>query len=309
MLPWTAINHRKARPATALVAGYHTDFPNAHVHRVGSELFGRFVAGGLRRLSVSYAEMTYREFDRVYTLDDGTRRQLGDYGIGNVDVIDLGVDTSRFSPAHRDPGYRARMNLPGNGPLLVYAGRIDNERFADRLPAMMRHFPTDFGAALVMIGDGKLRDPLMAECTDLPIAFPGFVADRGELAIALASSDIYVSAMPNETFGISVIEAQASGLPVVGINSGAMPARVPPHLGALCEADDPAALAAAVRRVWDADCQGIGAAARHHVAERYTWERTFRRLLDDVYAPALSRAAARQAPVSQPGMSRWRIPA
>src|SRR6185369_9587936 len=40
VLPWTAINHRRANPDTALVARYHTDFPNAHVHRVGAELFG-----------------------------------------------------------------------------------------------------------------------------------------------------------------------------------------------------------------------------------------------------------------------------
>jgi hypothetical protein len=40
VLPWTAINYRRAHPETALVAGYHTDFPNVHVHRVGSQMFG-----------------------------------------------------------------------------------------------------------------------------------------------------------------------------------------------------------------------------------------------------------------------------
>ena len=48
VLPWTAINYRRANPGTALVAGYHTDFPNVHIHRVSNELFGKVIADGLR---------------------------------------------------------------------------------------------------------------------------------------------------------------------------------------------------------------------------------------------------------------------
>ena len=92
VLPWTAINHRRAYPGTALVAGYYTDFPNVHIHRVSAELFGKVIADGLRWLSVGYAEVTYREFDRVYTLGNDMRDLLGRYGIGHVDVLDLGVD-------------------------------------------------------------------------------------------------------------------------------------------------------------------------------------------------------------------------
>ena len=88
---------------------------------------------------------------------------------------------------------------------------------------MFRRLPTALDASLVMIGDGKLRDRLATKSAGLDIAFPGFETDRAELARALASSDIYVSAMADETFGISIIEAQASGLPIVGVAGGAMP--------------------------------------------------------------------------------------
>jgi hypothetical protein len=46
VLPWTAINYRRAHPETALVAGYHTDFPNVHVHRVASDMFGDAAGDG-----------------------------------------------------------------------------------------------------------------------------------------------------------------------------------------------------------------------------------------------------------------------
>ncbi|MGL1152554.1 hypothetical protein ACSTLF_00230, partial [Vibrio parahaemolyticus] len=67
VLPWTAIHHRRAFPETTLVAGYSTDFPNAHVHRVMLPKVGPALAGALRWLSYGYAEITYREFDWVYT--------------------------------------------------------------------------------------------------------------------------------------------------------------------------------------------------------------------------------------------------
>ena len=199
VLPWTAINYRRAHPATALVAGYHTDFPNTHVYRVGAELFGDFVARGLRRLSAGYAEITYREFDRVYTLGQDMRGVLSRYGVGHVDVLSLGVDAATFHPSRRDAGLRAEFGLPGTGPLLIYAGRLDNEKRADRLMAMFRALPAGLGASMILVGDGKLRDQLAEAARALPVALPGYCADRAQLARLLASADIYVSAMADET--------------------------------------------------------------------------------------------------------------
>src|SRR3546814_3486223 len=138
------------------------------------------------------------------------------------------------------------MWFGGAGPLLVYAGRIDNEKRADRLIDMFHKLPADLDAAMVMVGDGKLRHPLIARAAGLPVAFPGFHEHRRDLARALASSDIYVSAMADETFGVSVLEAQACGLPVVGVASGAMPDRVAEGLGMLGPVDDTQAMAANV---------------------------------------------------------------
>ena len=297
VLPWTAINYRRAHPEVALVAGYHTDFPNVHVHRVGERLFGETMADWLRAITVRYAERTYRAFDRVYALNEPVREQLADWGIHHVDVLSLGVDTDQFSPARRDPLFREKLGLAGDGPLLIYAGRMDNEKRADRLVEMFRRLPAEFGASLVMLGDGKLREKLMREMRGMSVAMPGFVDDRDALAVALASSDIYVSAMADETFGISVIEAQSSGLPVVGVASGAMPARVPMGLGRLAPVDDVEAMAAHVMAVWHGNIRAMGQAARDHVVQRFSWERTFNRLVTEVYPAAQMRVAERRSAV------------
>lgn len=301
VLPWTAIQHRRVHPATALVAGYRTDFPNAHVDRVARALFGP-VGKLFYWLSLGYTEITYREFDWVYTLGESARTTLARRKITRTEVLPLGVDTALFHPARRDPAYRASLGLTGTGPLLVYAGRIDNEKRADRLVAMMRQLPPASGAALVMIGDGKLRPRLMAEAADLPIAFPGFEDDRAALARALASADIYVSAMADETFGISIIEAQAAGLPVVGVAGGAMPARVTPALGRLGPIDDVAAMAANVQAIWGGARGAMARAARQHVEDHFSWTRTFERLFGTIYPKALERAALRGADASPAGM-------
>jgi alpha-1,6-mannosyltransferase len=279
VLPWTAINYAKAFPHTALVAGYHTDFPEAHIYRVGSSLFGSFVARGLRRLATGYAQLTYREFDRVYTLSTVMAQALDEYGIAHVDVLSLGVDTDLFHPQRRDPAWRDSLGLKARGPLLVYAGRLDNEKRAYRLLEMFKRLPSSLDAGLVLIGDGKLRDTLEEHSRGWQVAFPGYISDRAQLAQSLASADIYVSAMADETFGISVIEAQASGLP----SSALLRARC---LNG-CLLERACWFRLMIQKRWPrplsrcgrGNHRQMGQAARCHVAGRYEWRQTFEALL------------------------------
>lgn len=303
VLPWIAIRHRWRYPDTALVAGYRTDFPNAHVYRVMNDLAGHYPASFFRDLAYGYAALTYNRFDRVYTLNRDAEKMLHGLGQTNTGLLGLGVDIGQFSPDHRDPGFRAALGLPAtDGPLLIYAGRIDNEKRADLLVSMFKALPKELGAVMVLLGDGKLRAQLQEEAHGLPIAFPGFEADRRALARALASSDIYVSGMADETFGISVLEAQASGLPVVGVASGAMIERVPEGTGLLGPVDDAVAMAANVMALWGDD---YGAARERSIAlanAHNRWDQTFDALIRVEYAAALAARDARRE-------KAWRLPA
>ena len=151
----------------------------------------------------------------------------------------LGVELGDFSPARRDPRLRRKLGIGDDQPLLIYAGRIDGEKRAQLLVDAFALLPRELGAQLVLIGDGPLRDSIR-ELGDPRIHAPGYVRDRSELARWLASADIYVSGMADETFGVSIVEAQASGLPVVGVAAGAMVDRVTPEIGRLGPVDDAA---------------------------------------------------------------------
>ncbi|MBB3033419.1 glycosyltransferase [Alteriqipengyuania lutimaris] len=294
VLPWTAINHRRHYPETALVAGYRTDFPEAQVHRVAVKLFGRHLARFWRWQACCYGEITYREFDRVYVLGEDSIPTLTRMKVHDVDRLKLGVHADLFSPDKADPGFRAEMGLDHTkGPLLIYAGRIDYEKGADQLIEMFRKLPAELDAALVMLGDGKLTPELKEAAKGMAVAFPGFLKGRTEMARALASSDVYVSAMPSETFGISIIEAQACGLPVIGVDSGAMPSRVSPSNGVLVPVGNTDAMAQAVQNIWPARAEAMGREARAVVEREYSWDATFTHLFDTIYPKALDAAEAR----------------
>ena len=296
VLPWTAINHRRRNPETALVAGYRTDFPEAQVHRVAVKLFGQQLARFWRWQACCYGEITYREFDRVYVLGEDSIPTLTRMKVNDVDRLKLGVHADIFHPDKADAGFREEMGLGHTrGPLLIYAGRIDYEKGADQLIDMFRKLPRELDAALVMLGDGKLTEELKAEAEadGLNIAFAGFIKERRGMARAMASSDIYVSAMASETFGISVIEAQACGLPVIGVDSGAMPSRVSPENGVLVPVGDTAAMAQAACDIWPTQAVSMGREARALVEREYSWDATFHHLFNTIYPKALQSAEAR----------------
>lgn len=294
VLPWIAIRHRFRFPETALVAGYRTDFPNAHIYRVMNDLAGHYPAAFFRQVGFFYAWMTYNRFDHVYTLNREAERMLRGLGCESTGILGLGVDIDQFSPDHRDPNFRAELGLPeSDGPLLIYAGRLDNEKRAYVLTEMFKHIPRELGAQMVLLGDGKLRETLMEEARGLPIIFPGYEPNRRQVSRALASSDIYVSGMADETFGISVLEAQAAGLPVVGVTGGAMPERVPEGTGLLGPVDDPIAIAQNVVRVWREDYVGTRQRAIALANSHNRWPQTFEQLINVEYPKALQARDAR----------------
>jgi glycosyltransferase involved in cell wall biosynthesis len=129
---------------------------------------------------------------------------------------------------------------------------------------------------------------------------PGYCRDRDDLAGWLASADLYVSAMADETFGISIIEAQASGLPIVGVAAGAMIDRVPNGLGLVGTVGDAEAMSANILAVLGGNMQAMSEQARAH-ALQFSWDQSMERLFGHVYARARLRGAERAAGVALAG--------
>jgi alpha-1,6-mannosyltransferase len=237
--------------------------------------------------------MLYRRFDRVFALsENGGAAKLRSLGIDPVDIVPLGVELGEFGPERRDPKLRAKLGLLDEQPLIIYVGRLDSEKKADVVVEAVRRLPNSLGAKLVLLGEGPLKADIAA-LGDPRIILPGYVKSRTELARWLASADIYASAMADETFGLSIIEAQASGLPVIGVAAGAMLDRVTPAMGRLGPVDDAAAMAANLALVWSSDRAAIAAAARAH-ALRFSWTSSMEALFGAVYPAAFERRLERQ---------------
>ncbi len=293
-LPWAALAYRKRHPSVAVTAAYMTDFPTTYVHRPVKRWAGGLVASPLRSLAYYYCGGLYRRFDAVWALsENGGAEKLREAGVPNVEIIPLGVETDAFSPGNRDLELRRSLGLNDEQPLLIYVGRLDRERRAQVVVDAFGELPQELGARLALIGDGPVRESIL-EAADPRIVAPGFLRDRGELARWLATADIYVSAMADETFGVSVIEAQASGLPVVGVASGAMLDRVDEQTGRLGPVDDCRAMAENILDVWASDRVAMGEAARDHVIGRFSWDRTFGALFGDLYPRVIAARIAVQ---------------
>jgi alpha-1,6-mannosyltransferase len=297
-LPWAALSYRKRHPAVAVTAVYMTDFPTAYVHRPLKPIIGDAIAKQLRALAYRYCGLLYRRFDTVIALGEhGGAAKLRQLGVNNVEIVPLGVEIDEFNPSNRDPELRHSLGLENGEPLLIYVGRLDRERRAELVVEAFRRLPKDLGARLVLVGEGPVRDSILQAGDDRIIA-PGYLSNRAELARWLASADMYVSAMADETFGVSVIEAQASGLPVVGVAAGGMLDRVDTETGRLGPVDDCKAMAANILDVWRSDRVAMSLAAREHVEGRFSWDRTFQALFGTVYPQVFAARAALGAGVA-----------
>jgi alpha-1,6-mannosyltransferase len=305
-LPWAAIGHARRNPGTALVAAYCTDFPTVYVDRPFSNWLGKPLGKAAARLCYRYCGRLYRQFDAVFAMsENGGAARLRSLGVSDVEVVPLGVELGQFSPDKRDHRLRRALGLKENQPLLIYVGRLDAEKRAQVVVEAFQRLPERLGAALLLLGDGPMRQQFRGR-EGRRIFAPGYCRDRSDLAAWLASADIYVSAMADETFGISIIEAQASGLPVVGVAAGAMVDRVPCGLGLVGKVDDADVMAANILAVLAGDRQAVAERARAH-ALQFSWGQSMERLFGHVYRTALERSAERaglRQPLPRPQLAK-----
>ena len=279
-LPWTALLHRR-RHGGLVTAFFNTDVATAYVEAPLARRAGRAVGRTARALTERYLRSLYNRCDVVVGISPAMHQRLGAIGVRGAVHIPLGVDLDTFSPERRDPALRTELGVAADELLLVYAGRLDREKRPDIVLEAFARLPADFGAVLVLAGDGPLRASLEQRAAEVGRAHVlPFIADRGELARLYASADVYVSAHGHETFGLSVVEAQACGLPVVGVRGGAMIDRVRPETGILVKPESPAALAAAIADTPRDSWKPMGERARERVREKFSWDRTFDTLLD-----------------------------
>ena len=223
---------------------YHTRFPEYIAARTGVP--ERVTYAGLRRFHAPSAAV----MAPTPTIAEDLRRR----GFGRVRLWSRGVDHALFRP-------RCERAFDLKRPIFLYVGRVAVEK---NLEALLR---LDLPGSTVVVGDGPARSALQRR-----YRHAHFLGARyGEaLARTYASADVFVFPSRTDTFGIVLIEAMASGLPVAAFPVPGPIDVVGPAAGALDEDLGAACLKALTIP---------GEAAREH-SMRYTWSESARQFLD-----------------------------
>lgn len=218
---------------------------------------------------------------RTYCPTRAVERELAGRGVRGTEVWGRGVDAFRFRPDRRSTELRRRLGAPDDRLLVVYVGRLASEKGLDVALAAMRrlHAAAPERYAFALAGDGPYAD----RCRRL--APPGTVFTGQLVGDALgafyASGDVFVFPSAIDTFGNVLLEAMASGLPVVAADTA--PTReVLAGGGITFPVGDDAALAERIAAL-DADParRRLVAQAGLASARRRTWSRVFDELVAD----------------------------
>jgi glycosyltransferase involved in cell wall biosynthesis len=255
-----------------MIGSFHTDLT----------AYTRLLSGSawLARLMREYLRWPYGRCERIFVPSEATRRTLVQEQIDpeKIRIWRRGVSSDQFTPAKRCEVLRQRWKVTAERLALLYVGRLSREKGLDLLrPFSERLDGIGIDHQLVIAGDGPMRRELAAACPGA--VFLGTLSEPN-VAAAMASADLFVFPSRTDTAGNVVLEAQASGLPVLVTDEGGPQENmIDGKTGHVC-----ADLRAFARRVaeltWSAERrQRFADAARAYAVER-NWESSLTPLFD-----------------------------
>lgn len=243
---------------------YHTAFPQYAQYLTGD--------AAIEDLTWKYMIWYYDQMDQIYVSSKSSADELVEKGIRSdkIRLIPRGINTDLFHPKKRNGLLQKRYRIEEEVKLL-YVGRVSKEK---NLPVLAEAFkaicPSRKNLHLIVVGDGPYLREMTQSMKATPCTFTGYLEGE-ELSAVYASSDIFVFPSTTDTFGNVILEAQASGLPVIVSDQGGpceniladQTGLVAPGGDAKSLADAIAALASNPRRR-----AAMGAAARKFMEER-----------------------------------------
>jgi glycosyltransferase involved in cell wall biosynthesis len=294
-----AFPHGRTRPC--LVHTYH-----------GHSLTGYFssrTAGLYRRIEQVLAPVT----DRLVAVSDEVRDDLVALGVApasKFDVVPLGFDLGPFTPNGQDRGeqrarLRAELGITADARVVTLVARLVPIKRVDRFLRVANELRDIPDVRFLIVGDGELREQLRQSPEALALGdrliWAGFRRDMPAVCFA---SDVVVQTSDNEGTPVTLIEAQAAGVPVVSTRVGGT-GSVIADARQLADPADETALADATRSLL-VDCTRaatVAGAGREHVLDRYALER----LVSDIDALYRRQLACPSATLRQRGVGAGRI--
>jgi len=191
-----------------LVSSYHTNLA-AYCEHFGFSL--------LTRPMWSYNRFVHNQCSMTFCPSPSTAAMLRLEGFEHLRIWPRGVDIDIFKPERRSSTLRASWlgNDADSKTVFLYVGRVSWEKNL-RLLVQAYHNMDHNKCHLVIVGEGPASQEMQQELEGLPVTFTGYLSGE-ELATTYASADVFTFPSRTETFGQVVLEAMASGLPVVGL--------------------------------------------------------------------------------------------
>ncbi len=279
-LGWKAV--RTGRALTIPVIGfYHSHFPEAYL-RSSAKLLGKTATRRMMKLSRAYVRKLYNQHAATLVASERLARVLRDWGVRNVRVLGLGVNTETFHPDKSNAeATRESLGVDSNRKLLLYVGRLAKEKNTAKLfrafEVLQRRRSNEFH--LLVIGDGSQRNQLrklQARCKN--VSWIRYCAEPRELAQYYRAADLFVHPGVLETFGLVALESQACGTPVVGIRGSAMDDLIFHDQRDWANENTAEALAEAIEQMSKKKLSRLGKEAAERAAQLHAWPRVFDRL-------------------------------
>lgn len=233
-------------------------------------------------LNARLEKVSYRRAKRVVAASHTVYQELQDIGIAKdrLSVVLNGVDLSEFHPADPKPD-RASLGLPGdNTPLAVFVGDIRSPR--KNLESVLRALVNIPNLNLAVVGSVE-GSPYPKMAKDLGIADKVFFLDfRRDVAQILRACDFFVFPSRYEACALVILEAIASGLPVItAVTTGGSEVLTPECGILLSQSDDLEALTKAMRDLaGDPERRRSMSRAAWERAQLYTWDKIAAQYLD-----------------------------
>ena len=201
-----------------LLLSYHTHLP---------VYLARYIHPSMVPLAWWWIKWTHSWADLTVVTSPPIQQEFSDHSIPNVDLWQKAVDTERFHPQHFDTTMRHKMT---NGHpkrfILLYVGRLATEKRVEDLVGILETCPLST-TCLCLVGMGPEETKLRAlfHNSTRSVVFLGELYGV-ELSQAFASADVFVFPSDSETLGFVVLEAMASGTPVVAARAGGVPSLI-----------------------------------------------------------------------------------
>jgi glycosyltransferase involved in cell wall biosynthesis len=239
----------------------------------------KHVASPLGALGTSYdwliGRWTFVLADRVIAVSDWAKQDIAKYGVDKekIETIHNGVNVGEFKPLGGENKH------DGHGPMLLFVGRMVRQKgipyLIEAMPLVLKRHPD---ARLLLIGRGSALESLKKKARamglDGSVVFSGYM-EEDELKEAYGACDVFALPSTVEPFGIVIVEAMASGKPVVCTDSGGVKEIVADGVnGFIVPPGDPGALAARICQLLsDEGLRGrMGKAGRGIAEAKFDWK-------------------------------------